>query len=180
MILYAEKGENDEVKSRIETILDSCEEGKGFFQPPIVKQGLSKYAADWIGTLLEGKSFEPVESSEVEGAENEPPSKRKPAPSTTSNKKARKEAVEDLPIEKDLIESNPEGYVGRRCSKFFGDELYFGRIKKYTPKVLDGEMEESQIWKVVYDDNDKEEYDVEDMVEYLSLYKENESQDPEQ
>ena len=179
LIAYAEKGENDEVKSRIEAILDSCHEEKGFLQPPLSKQGQSKYAAEWICSLLEGKSFEPVEEIiAADSVDTKPSPKRKAAPSSViSNKKGRKE-VPDLPIEKDLIKSNPKGYVGRRVAKFFDDELYFGRIRKFDPKTLAGDTEATLIWKVIYDDGDKEEYDVEDMYEFLNIYKENESQDP--
>jgi len=74
--------------------------------------------------------------------------------------------------------SDPRGYVHRRVAKFFDDDLYFGRVRKYDPKVLEGDTEMSHIWKVTYDDGDKEEYDIEDMVEFLSIYKENEIKDP--
>eukprot|EP00977_Amphora_coffeiformis_P010870 scaffold2558_cov172-Amphora_coffeaeformis.AAC.1 len=179
LIAYAEKGENDEVNARIEAILDDFNEEKGFLQPPISKQGLSKYASDWICSLLEGKSFELVaETIPEDNDDTKQPAKRKPEPSSAiSNKKARKEA-QDLPIDKDSIMSDPRGYVHRRVAKFFDDDLYFGRVRKYDPKVLEGDTEMSHIWKVTYDDGDKEEYDIEDMVEFLSIYKENEIKDP--
>lgn len=64
---------------------------------------------------------------------------------------------------------NPQGYIGSRVAKvFFGDQLYFGTIMSYSDKY----------WKVVYDDDDAEEFDEGDLLKAVKLYDGNKESDP--
>lgn len=180
--LYAEKGETEEVVSRIAVILNNAAASTACgssFLPQETKKGRAKTAAEWIKALLEGKGYKPSEGDMTE--ENEiPPSKRKASsdpPTAPRNKKPRDD-VEELPIDKNKMLEDPYAYLGRRVAKFFDDDLYFGKVKSYVHSKLDDDEEDTPLWRIVYDDGDKEEYDVDDMVEFVGLYKEkNKEQD---
>jgi hypothetical protein len=66
------------------------------------------------------------------------------------------------PISKKRIEKEPRAYLGRRVAKFFDAELFLGTVAGY--------QKAKSFWKIEYDDGDKEEFDVLDMVEYMSGY----------
>ena len=178
--LYADKGENDDVVSRISVLLEKNDQEKGMLQAPAAKKGRSKLAAEWLTALVEGKPFPPPDSLQngtVPGRESEAEKKRKSL--TEAGASAKKKSRSDLEITTESILANPKAYVGRRVAKFFdGDGLFFGRVSKYKPRVV-GDGEESQsLWKIVYDDSDKEEFDVGEMVAHLKMYEANAAQDP--
>jgi hypothetical protein len=66
------------------------------------------------------------------------------------------------PISKKRIEKEPRAYLGRRVAKFSDAELFLGTVAGY--------QKAKSFWKIEYDDGDKEEFDVLDMVEYMSGY----------
>jgi len=62
-------------------------------------------------------------------------------------------------------------YIGARVAKNFDGEIYFGSVTQYNEKT--------QFWHVIYDDNDEEDYDSNDMEEAGILYrKERKGDDP--
>mmetsp|Transcript_4977 Transcript_4977/g.9477 ORF Transcript_4977/g.9477 Transcript_4977/m.9477 type:complete len:533 (+) Transcript_4977:267-1865(+) len=64
---------------------------------------------------------------------------------------------------------NPQGFIGSRVAKvFFGDQIYFGSIVSYSEKY----------WKVVYDDDDIEEFDEKELLAAVKLYDGNRENDP--
>ena len=152
----------------------STDQSKGKLLAPTIKKSRSKLAADWIAALVEGKSFDDPDGPMPE-LEKKASAKRKPSPAKGPQKKARKEPP---PIDKDSIQANPKTYIGCRVAKYFDDELYFGKIRKYTAQNLADDPESVDLWQVRYDDNDEEEYDIEDMIEYLTLYETHRGQDP--
>ena len=178
--LYAEKGEKEEVEARIAILLEKVEQQKGLLQAPMAKKGRAKRAAEWMTALLEGKPFEPpddLQNGTVPGRESELAQKRNAL--TEAGASAKKKARTEFGIDRESILKSPKAYVGRRVAKFFdGDGLFFGTINKLKPSKLDTADEITLLWKVVYDDEDKEEYDVDDMVEYLKLYEANAEKDP--
>ncbi|CAB9525163.1 Type III pantothenate kinase [Seminavis robusta] len=69
---------------------------------------------------------------------------------------------------------NPISHVGLRIAKYFGDEVYFGTIKKYIQPT--GKKDED-LWHIVYDDDDQEDYDAKDLRKAIALYKSNKGLD---
>lgn len=170
--LYADKGESAEVETRIGVLLDGVDNGKAFLLPPKTKKGRSKCAADWITALLEGKSFD----EEVESESEKMPAKRKSvAVDGGANKKPR---IDEMPLDKESIEADPEAYVGSRVAKYFAEDgLFFGTVQAYKPHPLDDDDDNTNLWKIVYDDSDKEEFDVEELADYMRLYYDHIDQD---
>lgn len=72
---------------------------------------------------------------------------------------------------------NPRSWIGRRTAKYFNDdELFYGSIREFTPA---SENEDKiDLWGVVYDDNDCEDLEKDEIMECLSLYRKNEAGDP--
>lgn len=177
--LYAEKGEKEEVEARISVLLEKSDKEKGLLQAPMAKKGRAKRAAEWMTALLEGKPFEPpddLQNGTVPGRESEAEKKRKSLYEAGAS--AKKKARAEFGIDRESILKNPKAYVGRRVAKFFdGDGLFFGTINKLKPIRSSDADEQLLLWKVVYDDEDKEEYDIDDMVEYLKLYEANADKD---
>lgn len=65
---------------------------------------------------------------------------------------------------------DPHSYVNLRCAKAFGPDVYFGTITKYiTPPTA----RDDELWHVLYDDDDSEDFDSKDLRRALSLYKAN-------
>ena len=71
--------------------------------------------------------------------------------------------------EKSIEDSRPQHFVNQRVARQFDRKLYFGTITRYSSYA--------QMWEVVYDDKDEEEYDKNDLSEALALYKEYELDD---
>ena len=57
-----------------------------------------------------------------------------------------------------------ESYVGQRIAKDFDGDIYYGTVSKYFPK--------DRLWKIDYDDGDKEELDHEELLFALDLHME--------
>ena len=159
--MYSEKGESSEVETRISLLLDSTDAGKNVLLPAEKKKSLSKQAADFLSAVAEGKGL----------SDDKKAAKRK----TNNDSGHRKKSKNDIAIDKESIAANPGDYVGCRVAKYFeSDGLYFGTVKKFSTRKADDDVD---LWKIIYDDEDKEEYDIDDMVTYLSNYVELRDQD---
>ena len=113
-----------------------------------------------------------------------PASKKKPAlpavnkASTVQTNKGNtlsdsKKAASVNDVSVAALQKNPKSYFGHRLAKYFGDELYFGTVDGFEPAGGD----EDALWHVTYDDGDQEDLDAEEMVEHLTLWSKNKSQD---
>lgn len=65
-------------------------------------------------------------------------------------------------------------YAGDRVAKYFGDDVYFGTVGEFW---YDSEDEES-LWRIDYDDGDKEDLAKDEFVEALKLYQKQKGKDP--
>jgi len=57
-----------------------------------------------------------------------------------------------------------ESYVGQRIAKDFDGDIFYGTVSKYFPK--------DRLWKIDYDDGDKEELELEELLFALDLHME--------
>lgn len=81
-------------------------------------------------------------------------------------KRAEKDKAPDF-----LGLSEAKKYIGARVAKRFDGDVYFGSITQYNEKT--------QFWHIVYDDDDEEDYDPNDLEEAGILYrKERKGDDP--
>ena len=88
-----------------------------------------------------------------------------------AGKESKKQKSSELGIDKESLKKKPKAYLGRRACKYFeGDGLFFGTITDYR-------FEGKHFWKIVYDDEDEEEFDVDDMMEFLQLYEDKAHED---
>jgi len=72
---------------------------------------------------------------------------------------------------------NPKACVGSRIAKFFQDnDLYFGTIETYIPSSQTDDKVD--LWNVVYDDGDVEDFELDEVQQGLVLYMEYEDKDP--
>lgn len=71
----------------------------------------------------------------------------------------------------------PNSVVGLRIAKYFQDnELYFGKIEDFYPqKDTDDKVD---LWNVVYDDGDVEDFELDEVQNGLEIYAENKDKDP--
>jgi hypothetical protein len=81
--------------------------------------------------------------------------------SGTSDKGKKRAQKDDAP--ESVVPLEAVKYIGSRVAKRFDGEVYFGSITQYNEKT--------QFWHVVYDDNDEEDYDPNDMEEAGILYR---------
>lgn len=63
---------------------------------------------------------------------------------------------------------DPKVFIGLRVAKYFDEEVYFGTVKNFIPPDL---------WHIVYDDEDMEDYDLKDLRKAIALYKSNQQDD---
>jgi len=71
-------------------------------------------------------------------------------------------------------EDNPKKYIGQRIAKYFPEDddsetMYFGTIDRYSSK--------SSLWHVMYDDDDQEEFDKDEIRAGILLYAKNKDGD---
>jgi pantothenate kinase type III len=106
----------------------------------------------------EEEQEEEEESEEEYESTEEPPSKRhKPAVATKR------------------VHSR---YIGRRIAKQFGDLWYFGTVDEHV--AAKDSSDGIEFWRCVYDDGDREDYEVDDLEMLLEFYEEHKEDDVEQ
>jgi hypothetical protein len=64
--------------------------------------------------------------------------------------------------------SDPNDYIDLRIAKVFRKGLFFGTIIEYSPSTEN--KEQTDLWRVEYDDGDVEDYDEKELVRFLKLY----------
>ena len=69
---------------------------------------------------------------------------------------------------------DPKAFVGQRVARYFGGVVFYGTITKHSPAT----DEEVQLWRVEYDDGDKEDSDLKELEHCLFVYRQNEGEDP--
>lgn len=63
--------------------------------------------------------------------------------------------------------SDPKAFVGRKVAKFFGQDLFLGKVTEYLPYEKEG----LAIWTVEYDDGDQEDYELKELLELIDLHR---------
>ena len=98
--------------------------------------------------------------------------KRKTKPEIVrSKKKVHKNVKErpskDVPADSSTatVDNSQTNFIQRRVAKDFNGEIYFGTVTAYD------DSDNPPFWKIEYDDGDKEEYDKNDLLMGLKLYK---------
>ncbi len=61
-----------------------------------------------------------------------------------------------------MADTDGNSLVEQRVAKYFGKILYFGTVSEFLPKT---DVDDIDLWKIVYDDGDSEEFDPNDMKE---------------
>jgi hypothetical protein len=93
---------------------------------------------------------------------------------------AKKRKTSNAPNPSPDVSVDPLSYVSKRVARYFGEDddkkLYFGTVAEFVPagNVVDG----VDLWSVIYDDGDSEDWDKHELQNYLKLYEGNESKDP--
>ena len=126
------------------------------------------------------------------------PARKRPARGTSASKgengNVAEAANEGLPSESEDEDDGDGDYVdkpsrpayfsrkycnsfdGRRVAKYFDDVLYFGVVQYW---IEPDETEDGyDLWNVFYDDGDKEDYNHDDLMTALRVFRENEDEDP--
>lgn len=132
------------------------------------KNKLKAQQAEETAKLIVTKSVEVKKHSETPAAERKATARKRGAGPTKSAPPA-KVAKGRTPGRK----INPFSYVNQRIAKYFGDEVFFGRVKRY----IEPTSGEDDLWHIVYDDDDQEDYDGKDLRKAVALYKTKRSED---
>jgi len=91
----------------------------------------------------------------------------------SSSKRQATAAPKVSPPKKSRKEKDPTSYIGTRVAKLFDEDgLYFGEITGY-----EDDEDGNGFWKILYDDNDEEEFDKNDLIKAVELYKKESSLD---
>jgi len=99
--------------------------------------------------------------------------------SLSPKKKKRYSPLENEPkfkdssFKKEKKRPNPDSYIRKRIAKNFDGNIYFGTITEYKKE---DSMDEG-FWHVLYDDNDEEEFDANDLSMALDLYASSKGED---
>jgi hypothetical protein len=67
--------------------------------------------------------------------------------------------------------------VGVRICKMFNGEDYFGSVASYSKASAEGD-DEVDLWHIIYDDGDEEDYDLEELRKRRTRYKNKAALDP--
>lgn len=102
-------------------------------------------------------------SEDDTGNENKSKAKRKRSSAQGSQKRKKREM------------KDPNSYKNSRVAKFFGKELYYGSVSAVIPATRT--LEKETLWKIVYDDGDKEDYTEKELMKHLRIYKHYEQND---
>jgi hypothetical protein len=125
-------------------------------------------AAEASAKVLETKSAEVKKLCSVPPSERKKSGQQRNAQPTKVAPPEKKAKVK-TPSKK----QSPFSYIGQRVAKFFGDDVFFGTIKKY----IEPGAGEFDLWHIVYDDDDQEDFDSKDLRKALNLYKQRRSED---
>ena len=124
--------------------------------------------AEETAKLLAEKSAVVKTYSETPASERKQ-NKKRVAPPTKSAPPSKVQKVKGARKKED-----PLFYVGQRVAKYFGTEVYFGTVRKFIPPTTKKDVD---LWHIVYDDDDQEDYDHKDLRKGLALYKNNQQDD---
>jgi hypothetical protein len=168
---YSNLGESKTVEDRITVLVaKAAEEGdtSGICLRPEMKKMRSATAAATLEKHLSGQDNDSSTAGQVGNAKR---------PGTSSNE-PRKKSHTPPSLDEESARANPEAYLERRIAKCFEDGVwYFGTVAKYAPRVLPEEEVITPLWKVRYDDGDKEEFDAADLIAHLTEYEFNKTSD---
>ena len=125
-----------------------------------------------IATMLVSKSAIVKKHFETPIAERKGSESKKRGPGGTPTKAPPNKVAKTKSFSKKV---DPHSYVNSRVSKMFGDDTYYGTITKYiaAPSAKDDDL-----WHVLYDDDDSEDFDAKDLKKALALYKQKSKGDP--
>lgn len=102
--------------------------------------------------------------TEAKPAAAKRPGKPKEAPAAKARPKSK--------YSNELIMKDPKSALNLRVSKYFDVDgkqiLYFGTVLDFFP--ADSVTDEEDLWHVVYDDDDEEDYDLTQLIDCLNLY----------
>lgn len=126
-------------------------------------------AAEAVAKALETKSADVKKHAETPASERKKAGNRKRNGQPTKVAPPEKKAKTKTPSKK----QSPFANIGVRVAKYFGDDVFFGTIKRY----IEPPSGESDLWHVVYDDDDQEDYDAKDLRKAMALYKQKRSED---
>ena len=130
-------------------------------------------AAKEIADLLLSKSSSVKKHSETPVAERQEGSEsKKRGPAGPASKSPPNKVAKTKSFSKKL---DPQAYIGARVSKMFGADVYYGTITSYIPAPS---AKDDDLWHVLYDDDDSEDFDAKDLKKALNLYRQKEAGDP--
>ena len=98
--------------------------------------------------------------------------------SKESNKEQDPSCVENAPCPPPLKKHKlaaPDTLCGVRIAKFFGKRLYFGTVQSVSSATENAEG--VKLWHILYDDDDKEDFDEDELREQRRLYNEHKDAD---
>jgi hypothetical protein len=114
----------------------------------------------------------PKKASTTPAGSDSKKTKTKATPSSSSRKRIKSEEEEAPPKIRRVKKTDAESaaYVGKRVAKKFNDgNIYFGTVQSFSPGDPDDALDED-FWWIIYDDDDTEQYDENDMKKAFQLY----------
>jgi hypothetical protein len=112
-------------------------------------------------SLVKTHSETPAAERKQNKKRNAPPTKTAPPAKAQKVKGARKK-------------EDPLVFIGQRVAKYFGEEVYFGTVKKFSPPAT---KKDGDLWHIVYDDDDQEDFDYKELKKAVALYESNQKDD---
>lgn len=86
-------------------------------------------------------------------------------------KKSRRDSTLSTPSDNNKSTTKPKPYLNRRIAKDFDGDVYFGHVKSYVPSTDNDEGVD--LWSIVYDDGDAEDFEEDELMIGFLLYRKN-------
>ena len=101
------------------------------------------------------------------------PKKKRERSSNATPKPKRRSKRERTPTSLAKKPFDPQSFIGHRVAKRFDGSLFFGHVKEYV-----SDSDEKPFWHIVYDDEDCEGIEKNELMRAIKLHKQNSEMDP--
>lgn len=167
--------------TRVQTYLEKQENEKKRKADPAAPKSAEKrvHIAEKPGQVIQEPDKAP--EAEVVTDESMEPAKEpttEAASAAESKETAKPQDPKEKTEEQEKASADPYAeqkvYLNQRMARYFGKKLYFGTVRHFTPADEEG----GDLWRIIYDDSDQEDLELDELLNALKIYKKHGKKDP--